>query len=254
MKKKLVNEKEFVLVDPQSFILGGSWCFQTRQVWDQPIIQKTYEIIRKDIDNIQSQKQEYKYQYMFMDIGSNTGSFALLSKYFTNNEIGIHAFEPNPNVFSTLAKNVQLNQLQNKTSCHALALSNSKSISKLYIPSTKVRHQSGLATLGENVQRFSKSQAQHTMVVCTTIDDFVEKYNIQRIDFIKIDTEGWEYNILRGGIKSINKWKPKLLLEFDERNMKQCNVVSQELYDFIKNTLGYKHIENISKEDILCLP
>lgn len=46
------------------------------------------------------------------------------------------------------------------------------------------------------------------------LDDFVPTLNLEKIDFIKIDTEGAEYNILEGGIQTLKKYKPKLLIEF----------------------------------------
>ena len=42
----------------------------------------------------------------------------------------------------------------------------------------------------------------------TTLDRFVEEHGITRVDFIKIDTEGYEKQILRGAEKTIKRWKP----------------------------------------------
>ena len=46
------------------------------------------------------------------------------------------------------------------------------------------------------------------------LDDFVPTLNLEKIDFIKIDTEGAEFHILEGGLETLKKYKPKLMVEF----------------------------------------
>ena len=48
-----------------------------------------------------------------------------------------------------------------------------------------------------------------------TLDDFVEKLDLEKIDLIKIDTEGFESHIFEGGLKTIHKFKPKIIFEFN---------------------------------------
>ena len=69
----------------------------------------------------------------------------------------------------------------------------------------------------------------------TTLDHYVKRKNINRIDLIKIDVEGYELNVLRGGIKSIEKFKPILFIELDDENLKQQNSSAKELIAFLKN-------------------
>ena len=70
-----------------------------------------------------------------------------------------------------------------------------------------------------------------------TLDSLIsEHFKGNRVDFLKIDTEGAELEVLKGGIETIKKYKPKLLLElhlFKDRNM------SKKLEDFL-GPLGYK--------------
>lgn len=47
----------------------------------------------------------------------------------------------------------------------------------------------------------------------TTLDKIVEEYNINRLDWIKIDVEGAELSVLKGGINALVKFHPSLLIE-----------------------------------------
>jgi FkbM family methyltransferase len=49
-----------------------------------------------------------------------------------------------------------------------------------------------------------------------TLDSFVtkNKSTIKKIDFVKIDTEGAEFEILKGAVKTLKKFKPKILIEY----------------------------------------
>jgi FkbM family methyltransferase len=51
----------------------------------------------------------------------------------------------------------------------------------------------------------------------TTIDETVARYNISRLDFIKMDIEGSELSALTGGESSIRKWRPKLAISLYHR-------------------------------------
>ena len=46
-----------------------------------------------------------------------------------------------------------------------------------------------------------------------TLDDAISENNITKVDFIKLDVGGFEYAVLSGGAKTINKFKPTILIE-----------------------------------------
>lgn len=80
------------------------------------------------------------------------------------------------------------------------------------------------------------------------LDDFVPTLNLEKIDYVKIDTEGAEYNILQGGVETLKKYKPKLLIEF--HLFKDGNIGSK-CHQLLKE-IGYEgqasayHANNIS--------
>ena len=98
------------------------------------------------------------------------------------------------------------------------------------------------------------------------MDKWCNDNNITKIDLIKIDVEGFEMNVLKGGIQTLQKFKPKMFIELDDNNLKDVGSSAKELINFIAK-LDYKII-NAEDEtpitadtdftnchyDIICLP
>ena len=47
-----------------------------------------------------------------------------------------------------------------------------------------------------------------------TVDDFVESNNNNKVDFVKTDVEGMEYEIISGDRKTIERFRPKVVIPF----------------------------------------
>lgn len=190
--------------------------------WKNALLQKTsveffYNQIPKDRD------------VCILDIGAQSGAFSLMSKFLPNTTW--HSFEPDPTNFKLLTDNLKLNDIEN-VKVYNLALSNIKSQSVFNI----CEHNRGLNTLGNNVKRFNKNESKEIIVETDTIDNL---FLDVKVDFIKIDTEGAEFNILLGGSKTLKKYKPKILLEYYNDNLEQFQVNINDLNNLIRD-LGYK--------------
>ena len=195
-----------------------------RGIWQKNVIEYFYNLIEDET--------------CVVDIGAQSGAFSLLAKYFPYTEF--HCFEPDPTNFSLLEKNIALNELSN-IAAYQLALSNTIGPQIL---NTNISH-SGLHTLGKSPNFGSNPIEVHT----STLDDFFED---KKVDLIKIDTEGGEYNILKGGIDLITTYKPKILLEYHEGNLSQFNISLQDLNELIES-IGYK-IEWLYEDNALIIP
>ena len=89
---------------------------------------------------------------------------------------------------------------------------------------------------------------------------FIEENQLDRIDFIKIDCEGYELDVLQGGQNTIAKYKPKMLIEINEMTLNRNNVKREDIYEWL-DVAGYvyhniylKHGLNEPQMDILCQP
>ena len=138
------------------------------------------------------------------DIGGNIGYFSLyLTKCFPM--ANIHCFEPIPNTYKYLLKDIELNDADNiKT--YNLGLSNFKQSVEMFYNHNGCGASSLRNLLPEdNVEK----------IVCefTTLDEFVKEHKIDNIDFIKCDVEGAEKLVYEGGLKTIEKFKPVIYSE-----------------------------------------
>lgn len=189
---------------------------------------------------------------VYFDIGASTGSFTLLAKYLDG--CSVCSFEPNPPIFDILQRNVDLNQLSDCVKLFKLALTDcvtAQTAATLQCPAGEHVSNTGLATLSQQPLRFHCSKIVD--IVSDTMDRVTNDQRLTRLDFIKIDTEGSELRILRGGHCTIKKFRPIILLEWNEINLMQCGSSTTELLHFIRNDLQYVCCP-VSEQDVLCFP
>ena len=75
-----------------------------------------------------------------------------------------------------------------------------------------------------------------------TLDQLIiDKNNLKRVDFIKIDTEGAEYEILTESIKTIKKFKPAIYCEITRKKNNIKKLLAKCGYEFFKISREEKH-------------
>lgn len=214
---------ETLIVSPTSFMKNG-------QLWEEESVNYFY-------DNIPTDKS-----VTIVDIGAQCGLYTLYAKYLPKSQF--YAFEPFPRSYKVLRDNITLNRIPNVRTRN-IGISNHAGETIL---NTSKSH-NGLHTLGTNISRFN--DAVPVTIHVEPLDTIFYDNNIP-VDFIKIDTEGWEYFILQGGEKTIQKYKPMIQLEWTKDNMKQCNVNMAEFGTYI-DTIGYTK-KNMIGEELFIVP
>jgi FkbM family methyltransferase len=227
--------KEILLSDKCNTVWGAT---RGGEIYENDLIQKFYSNIIFNKENIN-----------FLDIGANTGAFVFLP--LLNSSIKCFAFEPNPIAYDVLCENIQLNNLEEHVNCFNMGVWSELKELELKVPLDKT--DSGLATMGSNPSRFTyddKSGEYDTHhVKCTTIDEFIKEQKLESIDIIKIDTEGAELDILRGGENTLREFKPMLLLEFDDKNTSQFGYKRDDILELLK-TYGYTNFQLWGQSDL----
>ncbi|OHA63475.1 MAG: hypothetical protein A2748_03410 [Candidatus Wildermuthbacteria bacterium RIFCSPHIGHO2_01_FULL_45_20] len=142
---------------------------------------------------------------IFYDIGANFGFYTYLAHELISPEGSVHAFEPAPFVFSYLKKNClgSANIFLNE-----IALFDQQTTKDFY-DTSDTKH-SGRATLIKEMLEEGLSFRKRA-VKTTTLDRYLQNHPAP--SFMKIDTEGSEYQILKGGESFLRHCSPIIVLE-----------------------------------------
>ena len=185
----------------------------------------------------------------FMDIGSNIGYYSLIAAKL-NPCITIYAFEPLPSAYLFLQKNITLNQPGN-IKPYRIALSDKEGEVEFF--ATKMpkalylkHHISGTS----NLARAKDSYAETIKVNTQTLDSFATEHSIQKVDLLKLDTEGTENVILDGGRELIARDKPIIISEVlpgkIERELDNFYQKNDYLY-YVAKPEGLKLVDSLSR-------
>jgi FkbM family methyltransferase len=178
-------------------------------------------------------------EFNIADVGAQSGSYTLLAKYLPKSSF--YSFEPFKKSYKCLVDNIELNGLKN-VQTFDVALSN---ISGSSVLNTCAAH-NGMHTLSETPMRFK--DVVPVEIQTRTLDEFF--YDVDRpLHFMKIDTEGWEFRVLEGGRKTLEKYRPVIQLEWVPVNMHQCGVNERDLSELLQ-TYGYREVSKIGEEKI----
>lgn len=166
----------------------------------------------------------------FVDVGANYGFYSLLGAHW-NPKMRVVAFEPVPQIFESLQRNIKLNQLESRVDAHCVALSESNGQATLYFPSGGSRDFESTASLAKG--SWQERKAKTTIEVRTARFDDFERQHPCKLDVVKIDVEDHEASVLRGMQGVIRRDRPFIVCEILPRP--HHNEKTREMIDL----LGY---------------
>jgi FkbM family methyltransferase len=149
-----------------------------------------------------------KPDYVVFDIGANIGHHSL---FFSTQVKQVYSFEPYPKVRSQLLKKIEINNIQNIQVISEGLSDKEQDLEYFEPPSTNT----GSGSFHRDHSR--KNTSLGAIFHLSTGDNFVSINGIQRLDFLKIDVEGFEYFVLKGLQASLQKFRPVVLLEYNDR-------------------------------------
>lgn len=153
---------------------------------------------------------------VFVDIGANHGQ-SIESALLFRRDVEIHSFEPNPRLAEMLRRRYER---QATIHVHPVGLADQGGHFKLHIPSYRGFVYDGLASMdrreaeewlsSETIYGFSRGH-----VSVETVDCRVETLDAQKLRpaFVKIDVQGLELQVLKGGVETLRAHRPALLIE-----------------------------------------
>jgi FkbM family methyltransferase len=161
---------------------------------------------------------------VFVDVGAHLGSYAIPVAKKAQKVI---AFEPNKYTFELLTKNISLNHLTNIEAYNIAVSKKRGAVSFIYENESLYsriidRDQSKNVTVIQN----SKAHKNNIHLV-NTIDLDSVLLKEDRVDWIKIDVEGHELDVLEGAVQTIHMHKPKIIIELAPWNVQKLNSMTR---------------------------
>lgn len=141
----------------------------------------------------------------FFDVGANVGYFTLFARKLVGPNGRVFAFEPDTRNLQVLRRNLEINQ----TKAEVISMALSDRIGKVRFI---VEENGPNSHLGTVVLEHAKSNLEEEIdVMTTTLEDFVERSGVSP-SIIKMDVEGAELLVLKGGARIFSQRKPTCII------------------------------------------
>lgn len=198
-----------------------------------------YNSLKEEVDFIKKFKK--KDDITIVDAGANLGFYSIVYSMMEN--VNVLSFEPFPETYEYLKKNITINKISNVKAIEMGLYSESKEMAigspnafKLYSFFTKLfkftdKDQAGCASV-------FTSEKSAPIAKFIKGDDCEELISLKQIDLIKIDVEGSELSVLKGLRNTILNQQPTLIVEFSLYALSAANVAPAELWNYLCD-LGY---------------
>lgn len=139
-----------------------------------------------------------------VDAGANWGVHALYLATLVGPAGRVLAFEPHPQVVEELRWHVERNGFQQVSICGCGLLDKHGEIPFMLGESSKTSHVMGT---------HDQAEGQQVIVQCRTLDEVITESGITALRLIKVDVEGAEGRLLEGAEKTIQRFRPHLVVE-----------------------------------------
>ncbi len=198
------------------------------------------------IEWIDSFKNDRK--VIFWDIGANIGLYSIYAAFRYEN-INITAFEPSTSNLRILSRNISKNNLNDKIQINQFPLTDKKN-KYLIMRESQFIEGGAMNTYGENYTYSGddfKTNNQYKLFG-TSIDYLIENKILEVPNYIKIDVDGIEHLILRGGINLLKNSELKSIsIELNENFKDQYNEVKKIMQNSNFSLKHKKHSEELEK-------
>jgi FkbM family methyltransferase len=162
-----------------------------------------------------------------LDVGAHQGRHLYPMLECIGNEGRAIAFEPIPDLAHNLAAEITARQLDGKVSVYPMALASQAGRSSFVIAVDAPGYS------GMRERTYDVATSTRTIEVeVSTLDTMVDR-SLERVDYIKIDAEGAEWEILKGARRTLERFRPIVSFEFGQASYGAYGVVPEEVFDFL---------------------
>jgi 2-O-methyltransferase len=174
---------------------------------------------------------------VIIDCGAHIGADSVeLARVFLNCKV--HSFEPIPSIYNNL---VHLTRKYINIECHPIALSNQNGVAKFYVSSGESDASSSLLKPTGHIENHKEVLFDEEIQVPTiTLDDWAIKNNVTKVDFLWLDMQGFELQMLKASTTILNTVKA-IHTEVSIKNSYESAVLYPEYKKWLEGK-GFKAI------------
>ena len=151
-----------------------------------------------------------------LDVGANVGFYSLLGAVLAGREGRVIAFEPVGENVAHLRRHLSLNELEDRVEVIEAAVANRPGLRRF--------------TTGEYRATGKLDGGGDIEIPAVSLDDMMDEGRLSRVDFIKIDVEGAELEVLEGAMEMLKRFRPRLVVELHNPEMdRRCPELLRKL-------------------------
>lgn len=166
-----------------------------------------------------------------LDVGANIGIYTVTCANLVGPEGRVYAFEPEPGTFALLRANLETNGVKIAT-VYQNALSDEEGVATLFLD----RWNAGGHTLLEG--NVTTQEGGTTLIEMLTLDGVFAEERVVA-DFVKMDAQGFEGHVVRGGREFLTRGRTTLLMEFWPEGLRNAGTEPEDLLRELAD-LGYR--------------
>jgi FkbM family methyltransferase len=180
---------------------------------------------------------------VFLDCGSNIGYFSVLAWKLVGPGGRVISIEANPVTFELLKRNLAANGFGEPVHC---ALSTTGGEVELFVPLE------GDAYSSLKIGGLVKADGVHTYKVkAKTVDQVVSDADLKRVDFIKIDVEGADLEVLRSAVETIRRFRPRVCIEYSVTTWGSFGSTSEQLLSLLADLRYEAMLFDVKKKQLI---
>lgn len=201
-----------------------------------------------------------------VDVGANIGEISMVCATRVGVKGRVIAFEPVAAIAEELERNLQRNALQSVVEVRRQGLADSAGQFNIYESCGQhdvVESHRGLGSLHGD----PKTNRVLGLIDVVTLDEVVETLDLQRMDILKVDIEGGELPCLKGAMRALERFRPIVAVEVQERSARIAGYQGRDILDLL-SPLGYRFhrleeggrltaidVDALTEyQDVICLP
>lgn len=202
-----------------------------------PVRFKNYFESNYEADNFSFLAASVEKGDVIIDIGAHIGLFATIAAQVVGKNGQVFAFEPTLSTFKVLQKTIAINQLQSVVTTRPEAIGLQPGVIQFYISDND----------GDNSNSIVKYKTDRPIkpvdIPMLNVDTFITNQQLTKVDFIKFDVEGAEFDAIRGAKNTLEKFKPVCILAIHPESIISKGDTLEALYDYLA-TLPYEVLYN----------